>query len=617
VKSLTLLFFILLPLTITAQDYRWQQHVEYTMNVRLDTKTNRMTGDQRLVYYNNSNDTLKKVFYHLYFNAFQPGSMMDVRSLTISDPDARVKDRISKLRDDEIGYQHIQSLRQDGKDIAHKVDGTILEVTLAKPLLPKSKTVLDMKFESQVPIQIRRTGRNNSEGIDYSMAQWYPKMAEYDHQGWHAYQYVAREFHGVWGDFDVNITLDPDFVVAATGNLQNADKIGHGYEKAGTRIVRPSGDLTWHFTAKNVLDFVWAADTEYIHDQVQVPDGPMLHFFYVKKDTIPENWKKMQPIAVKVFQFYNERFGKYPFDTYSVIQGGDGGMEYPMATLVLGGGRVSSLVSTVRHEIAHSWFQMALGSNESLYPWMDEGFASFASTEASAALSVSRTTTHAGAYTSYFTHVKSGLQEPASQHSDHYNTNRAYSTASYTMGEIFLQQMKYLIGTENFYKGMLLYYNAWKMRHPEPNDFIRVMEKTSGLQLHWYLSYWISTTKTIDYEVGSVREQRGATFVTLNRIGTFPMPIDLVVTYKDGRKEMFYISMNELQGTKPVEDNTMPRTDLESWPWVNPSYTLKVNTSLSQVERIEIDPSLRMADINRANNTFIMTELIPYEDPTK
>ncbi len=167
------------------------------MEVRLDVKTHKVAGTQKLTYYNNSKDTLRRVYYHLYFNAFQPGSMMDVRSRNIPDPDRRVGDRISKLKADEIGYQHVQSLKQDGKDLTYKIDGTILEVTLAKPILPGTKTVFDMKYESQVPLQVRRSGRNNKEGIAYSMTQWYPKMAEYDHQGWHAYPYVAREFHGV------------------------------------------------------------------------------------------------------------------------------------------------------------------------------------------------------------------------------------------------------------------------------------------------------------------------------------------------------------------------------------------------------------------------------------
>ncbi len=116
------------------------------------------------------------------------------------------------------------------------------------------------------------------------------------------------------------------------------------------------------------------------------------------------------------------------------------------------------------------------------------------------------------------------------------------------MGAVFLEQLKYLIGEENFYKGMKRYYNTWKMKHPEPNDFIRIMEKTSGLQLHWYLRYWINTTKRIDYGISRIAETEGNTLIELNRIGEFPMPIDLVVSFKDGSKKSFYISMNELLG---------------------------------------------------------------------
>src|SRR5687767_12213823 len=156
--SILLLFLFTLLLSSRSQDFRWQQRVEYNMDVKLDVKSHKVTGTQKLTYFNNSKDTLSKVYYHLYWNAFQPGSMMDVRSRSLPDPDARIKDRISKLKDDEIGYQHIQSLKQDGKDVSYKVDGTVLEVILFKPILPNAKTVFDMKFESQVPIQIRRSG---------------------------------------------------------------------------------------------------------------------------------------------------------------------------------------------------------------------------------------------------------------------------------------------------------------------------------------------------------------------------------------------------------------------------------------------------------------------------
>jgi hypothetical protein len=582
------------------QEY-WQQRVEYSMDIHLDVKTHKVNGTQKLVYYNNSKDTLTKVFYHLYFNAFQPGSMMDVRSRTIADPDPRVVDRISKLKDDEIGYQHIASLKQDGKDANYSIDGTVMEVKLPKPILPNSKTTFELKFEAQVPLQVRRSGRDSKEGIAYSMTQWYPKLAEYDYQGWHAYQYVAREFHGVWGDFDVKITIDPTYIIGGTGKLQNPDKIGYGYEKPGTTVQHDQTELTWHFIAKNVIDFAWAADPDYVHEQTQVTNGPTLHFFYQKNDKTTDSWAKMQAYAVQHFEFMNKTFGKYPYDSYSIIQGGDGGMEYPMCTLVTGERSLGSLAGVVAHEAAHSWYQGVLASNESLYPWMDEGFTDFAANE-SMSLMFKEPNTFQGSYGAYFSLVKSGLQEPASQPSDHYTTNRAYGTVAYAMGTIFLHQLKYVIGEENFYKGMRAYFAKWKFKHPSPNDFIRVMEKTSGLELKWYMSYWVNTTKKIDYGIKTVIENDGATYVTLERLGEFPMPVDLVITMKDGTKELYYIPLNETQGSKPVEDQTMQRFDQEEWPWVNPTYTLKINHKPADITTLEIDPTQRMADVERKNN---------------
>ncbi len=618
-RKIALLFFILSFQLGHAQDFRWQQRAEYTMDVQLDVTSHKVTGKQKLVYYNNSKDTLSKVYYHLFFNAFQPGSMMDIRSLNIDDPDRRVQDRISKLKDDEIGYQHIHKLSQDGKDISYKVNGTILEVTLAKAILPNTKTTFDMEFEAQVPIQIRRSGRDNREGIAYTMTQWYPKMAEYDFQGWHAYQYVAREFHGVWGDFDVKITIDPTFVIGGTGILQNPAEIGHGYEKSGSTVKRGKGDLTWHFKAKNVIDFAFAADPDYTHDQMQVPNGPMLHFFYQKNDKTKDTWPKVQDYSVKHFQYMSKHFGEYPYEAYSIIQGGDGGMEYPMCTMILGEGSFGGLLGVIAHEASHSWYQGVLASNEAKYPWQDEGFTDFTSDESLSQFSNEQTQdSHAGSYRAYFALVKSGLQEPISQPSDHYNTNRAYGTAAYSMGSIFLHQLKYIIGTDNFYIGFKRYYNTWKFKHPEPNDFIRIMEKQSGLELKWYLNYWVNTTKTIDYGIGPLVDHVDKSYLTLERIGDFPMPIDLLITYADGSKEMFYIPMNEMLGKKPIEDKTIKRTDLTAWPWVNPSYTLEIGKTSKDIASIEIDPSKRMADINPVNNILVVKDYTKaYSDPTK
>ena len=218
------------------------------MDIDMNVQTNRFTGKQKLEYWNNSPDTLTRVFYHLYFNAFQPGSMMDTRSRrqgTIqagrgADWDPRVKDRIQNLKPDEIGYQKISSLKMNGRPQKFEVLETILEVKLDKPILPRSKVVFDMVFEAQVPLQVRRSGRDNpTTKVRYSMSQWYPKICEYDYEGWHPTPYVAREFYGVWGDFDVNITIDKNYILGGTGYLQNANQIGYGYETQGTKVARP------------------------------------------------------------------------------------------------------------------------------------------------------------------------------------------------------------------------------------------------------------------------------------------------------------------------------------------------------------------------------------------
>lgn len=583
-----------------AQDFRWQQRVEYKMDVKLDVKTHQVTGTQSLTYFNNSPDTLAKVYYHLYFNAFQPGSMMDVRSRTIADPDGRVMDRISKLSPSEIGYQKVLRLTQDGEPVEMTVKGTVLEVVLPKPILPKQKTSFEMSFEAQVPVQIRRSGRDNKEGIAYSMTQWYPKMAEYDYQGWHAYQYVAREFHGVWGDFDVKITLNPTFTIGGTGILQNPNEIGHGYETAGVKVPASRKDLTWHFVAKNVHDFAWTADPDYVHEKVRMNNGNELHFFYQPGEKTTENWKKLPEYTVKHFEFMNKHFGEYPYSTYSVLQGGDGGMEYPMCTLITGERSFRSLVGVTAHEASHSWYQGVLGSNESLYPWMDEGFTDFSSSESMAML-FDTEDPHKGSFEAYFRLVKSGLQEPMSQHSDHYNTNRAYGTAAYSMGAIFLEQLKYIMGEEDFYEGMRRYYNTWKFRHPEPNDFIRVMEKQSDLQLHWFMRYWINTTKSIDYAIESVSAEGSSTSITVKRNGTFPMPVEVTIAYKDGGSERYYISCNEMLGNKPVDSDTMV---MDAWNWVNPTYTLKIGKPVTEIESVVLDKENQTADLVKENNSW-------------
>lgn len=194
--QIIVLSFCISAIGLNAQPERWQQRAEYKMDIDFDVRKHQFKGKQELKYYNNSPDTLDKVFYHLYFNAFQPNSMMDVRSRLLPDSDPRVAARISKLNAEEVGYLKVNSLTQDGQTVTFEEVETILEVQLNQPILPHSTATFIMEFDGQVPIQIRRSGRNSAEGIDYSMAQWYPKMCEYDYQGWHAIHTLQESFMG-------------------------------------------------------------------------------------------------------------------------------------------------------------------------------------------------------------------------------------------------------------------------------------------------------------------------------------------------------------------------------------------------------------------------------------
>ncbi|PKV48720.1 peptidase M1-like protein [Aquimarina sp. MAR_2010_214] len=583
----------------------WQQQVDYTMNVDMNVENFQYEGTQELIYSNNSPDTLYQVFYHLYFNAFQPGSEMDIRSRNLPDPDPRVGSRINKLTPKEIGYLKVSSLTQNGKPIKYETAGTVLEVSLDKPIAPGEKVTFSMKFNGQVPKQIRRSGRNNKEGIALSMTQWYPKLAEYDFEGWHADPYIAREFHGVWGNFDVTINIDKDYVLGGTGYLQNPQEIGYGYEEPGTKVTRKGKKLSWHFKAPNVHDFAWVADPEYVHDVVKVPNGPTLHFLYKNKKEIIENWKDLQPKTVELVNYYSEKIGKYPYDQYSVLQGGDGGMEYAMSTLITGERNFGSLVGVTAHEMAHSWFQHILANNESKHEWMDEGFTSYISTLAmNDVMKQNNPNSLKGMYQGYYQLATSGIEQPQTTQADRYSHNTAYGASAYTKGAVFLSQLGYIIGEDNLAKTIKRYFNEWKFKHPTPNDFKRVAEKVSGIQLDWYLTDWTQTTNTIDYGIKDVVENNTTTQITLERIGLMPMPIDLYVEYKDSTIESFYIPLRVMRNEKENPIPSMKRTILPDWPWTNPTYSLNLSRPKSEIKSIGIDITNTMADINPNNNSF-------------
>lgn len=620
-KQLLLALFI--PCGLFAQNNPnpgyWQQHADYKMEVTMDVKTYQYKGKQTLVYTNNSPDTLRRVYYHLFNNAFQPGSAMDARLKTIKDPDGRMvtkvkvgdkevkESRISALKPNEIGYLKINNFKQDGLAATNKVVGTILEVTLAKPLLPKASTTFTLDFDGQVPVQIRRSGRNNKEGVELSMAQWYPKLAEYDFEGWHADPYIGREFHGVWGNFDVKITIDKNYILGGSGYLQNGNQIGYNYQDAGVNVTIPKKQktLTWHFVAPNVHDFTWAADKNYLHDKLQTEDGVTLHFLYKNNPKILENWKNLQPKTAQLLKVFNETVGKYPYKQYSVIQGGDGGMEYAMCTLILGEGSFDGLLGVTAHEMAHSWFQHVLATNEAKHSWMDEGFTTWLENHALNEIADKKVENpHKDSYAGYLSLVKSGKEQPQGTHADRYDENRPYSIQAYSKGNIFLSQLEYLIGRENLLKTLKRYYHDFKFTHPTPNDVKKTAERVTGANLDWYLTEWTQTTNTIDYGIKAVEENGNSTKLTLERIGRMPMPLEILVVYSDDTAETFYVPQTLMRWTKDNPYPNVKRTVTEGWDWAYPTFDISIGKPKANIKAIVIDPSELMADINKANNVY-------------
>ncbi len=613
--SLLLLLLLCSPALAAAQSpSQWQQHVDYEMDIRLNPETHQVDGHQRLTYTNNSPDTLRTVYYHLYFNAFQPQSMMAERNRHLPDPDGRTVPRIFNLTPDEQGRQTVTSLTQDGTPVSYEIYDTVLRVDLAEPIPPGTSTTFVMDYRSQVPLQTRRSGRNSrGDDIDYTMTQWYPKMAEYDERGWHANYYINREYYAPYGEFDVEITLPAEYTIGATGVLQNPDEVGHGYDIDGSGTWRPSDGLpdadtlTWHFRAEDVHNFAWSADPDYIHDKVTA-DGTTHHILY--KPEVAEQWRPLRNNMPDLTAYFSDEYGDYPYPQMTVAQGGDGGMEYPMFTVVSSydgpefedKSSYRSILGTTVHEFAHMWFYSALGSNEADYAWMDEGFTSYATTEGMAHLA-GQPADHTGARQSVVTMHKLGIAEPFSTPADWFSTNTAYGITSYPGGQMLVDMLGYVMGDAQRDQWLRRYFRERAGMHPDPFDLELFAEQESGLMLDWYFQQVTESTRTVDDAIADLDQRRtgdGVTVdLTLKRKGALRLPQDVKLTLADGTTQWLNVPLASMHGHKPVPDDWIVT---EPWPWVAPEKTVSVTVD-SRVEKAVIDPNGETPDVNRLNNS--------------
>ena len=571
----------------------WQQAVSYDMQATLDTASHQYHGVAKVTYKNNSPETLDKVFWHLFFNAFQPGSMMDVRSRTIEDPDRRVGSRIVELPEDEWGWIHMERVKAFGQDAEFEEDGTVLVVDLPKALRPGKSVTFELAWTAQVPRQIRRSGWMNKEGVEYSMTQWYPRLCEFDHHGWHSNPYIGREFHGIWGDFEVTLDVPEGYVVAATG-VKTSEKSVDG----------PKGTLRTQstFKAEDVIDFAWAADPDFVTESVAVGDVD-LTLVHQADPEIDSNWTALAGYAAKAMAFINEDIGPYAYPQYTVAQGGDGGMEYPMITLVTGERSLRSLVGVTVHEMAHSWFQAMVATNESLHEWMDEGFTSWAESRCMAHLFADpmkpSEDPHGWAYASYIRQHLSGNEEPLITHADHYKTNRAYGVGAYSKGEVLVEQLGAIVGPEVRDAAMRRYFKEWSFKHPGPHDFKRVVERESGLELDWYFQDMMHTTNAVDYQVSGVQVHSDSAVVQLARLGDMAMPQDLTLTWEDGTTTSVHIPLVMMRGHRVLADGEILGED---WPWVDPNYELALPTGGKRLKSVELNAAGLVADVHPEND---------------
>ncbi|MEN8250397.1 MAG: M1 family aminopeptidase, partial [Bacteroidota bacterium] len=375
-----------------------------------------------------------------------------------------------------------------------------------------------------------------------------------------------------------------------------------GYQSQGEKIKRGK-ESTYHFKSENVHDFMWAADRDYVHKTVQVPDGPLMHYFYVEDKITKETWPQLMEISPKMVGFMNKQFGKYPYSDFFVIQGGDGGMEYPMGTLIAGKGSIRGLVSVTMHEMFHSWYYGVLGFNESLYPWMDEGFTTYAQHLTKEFLYGTSNSPERWLKT-YVSVTNSGAQEPLTTHSDHYHYNGVYGASAYNFGALVPYQLAYIMGQDTFDKAFRDLFYTWAFKHPEPEDFEFIMEKHADMVLDWFFIDWIGTTKHLDYAINSVKEEKGKTKVELINKNQRPMPVEVMVTYKDGTKERFYMPLRIMRGAKKFTDG-IKTTQLSNWPWTHPINSFIIDTIPSNISKIEIDPDQGMVDIDYSNNSWV------------
>ena len=511
-----LIFFLLIALStqLTAFSQYWQQQVNYRIDVSLNDKDHALDGFERIEYFNNSPDTLKFIWFHLWPNAYKN----DKTAFT----DQSLENGSTKFyfsKKEDRGYINRLEFRVNDQTAAtedHPQHIDIIKLVLPSRLSPGEKIIITTPFHVKLPYNFSRGGH---EGESYQATQWYPKPAVYDKKGWHPMPYLDQgEFYGEFGNFDVRITLPKNYVVAATGELQNEDekiwlltrssftwqpqkekiKTKYGQTQTKTHLYPASSSeiKTLNYIQNNVHDFAWFADKRFIvkHDTCKLTSAKVIDAYTFYTPTEAETWKNSLQTVKDAIRTRSEWVGEYPYNIVSAVQGPagfGGGMEYPTITIISPGTDEKTLEFTIAHEVGHNWFYGILGTNERQHPWMDEGINTFYDNRYSQWKYGNEGELQFGSQSFSIKHTERlvfeskaavNKDQPINLEGEKF-TNMNYALVAYYKAGAWLELIEKKIGKGTFDKAMQEHYKQWQFKHPYPEDFKKTLETVSAQNL--------------------------------------------------------------------------------------------------------------------------------------
>lgn len=509
----SVLFLLLVPLISAGTCFAWQQRVAYNIEASLDTVEHKIRAVQHLWYYNNSPDTLAKVWFNLYPNAYKDKSTFFAR-----EAEKQQDYRFRHSCPEDKGRMEIGSFLAYGSPVELRYGGdqTSASAVLPKALAPGDSVEFYSEFTIKVPKFFSRMGHDKTH---YEISQWYPKIAVYDEQGWHAdgYHYIG-EFYGDYGSFQVGLTVPKNFKIGSTGEeiLDPEDTI--------SRIDEPEA---YHlFVADDVHDFAWCADPEYIQTKEQ-HNGVAITILTRPKDR--DKWKNVMQYAKDALDYYGRWYGQYPYCTLTVCDGdmaAGGGMEYPNLVIVSTGEDqyTRTLEMVVIHEIGHQWFYGMLGNNEMDEAWLDEGINSFSEqryfeekygpegnylvNERLRKWLPEINDRNVGRYLSYL-YSANRMDQPVSTPAHKSSEMMQYAASAYMKPASMMWWLKEYIGDSSFNRAMQGYCRENLFRHVDAESFYRAIKKYSGKDIKPIWEPWLKSTGTCDYSVASFERTEG------------------------------------------------------------------------------------------------------------